>query len=188
MSKVTKKPSTVLLPVPTVLVSCQAEDGRQNLITIAWTGIMNSVPPTVYIGVQPARFSHGIIKEAGEYVINIPSADIARQVDYCGITSGREVDKFAETGLTPVSASEVKAPLIKECPVNIECKVKQILNLGSHDAFIAEVVSVHYDENILDANGRPDMAKIKPYGYCQGEYRAIAEKIGTFGYSGKKFS
>ncbi len=186
MSKVIKNPSTVLFPVPTVLVTCQTEGAKPNIITIAWTGIINSVPPTVYVSVQPVRHSHGIIKGAGEYVINIPSADIAKQVDYCGITSGRDIDKFAETGLTPVTASQVKAPLIKECPVNIECKIKHTLNLGSHDAFIAEVVAVHYDENILDANGRPDMEKIKPYGYCQGEYRTIAERIGTFGYSGKK--
>lgn len=185
MSKVIKTPSTALFPVPAVLVTCQTEGGKPNIITIAWTGVINSVPPTVYISVQPVRYSNGILKEAGEYVINIPSVDIARQVDYCGITSGKDVDKFAETGLTPVPASQVKAPLIKECPVNIECKVKQTLNLGSHDVYIAEIVAVHYDENVLDENGRPDYDKIKPYGYCQGEYRTITEKIGTYGYSGK---
>ncbi len=183
--KVTQKPSTILFPVPTVLVTTQMGEGEPNIITIAWTGIMNSVPPTVYIGVQPIRYSHGKIKESGEYVINIPSVEQAKSVDYCGMVSGRDVNKFEETGLTAVPSTHVKPPLIKECPVNIECKVKQVISLGSHDIFIAEVLAVHYDENVLDENGRPDIGKIKPYGFCMGEYRSISDKLGTFGYSNK---
>ncbi|MHB9094666.1 MAG: flavin reductase family protein [Eubacteriales bacterium] len=183
--KVTQKPATVLFPVPTVLVTSRLGEGQPNIITIAWTGIMNSTPPIVYIGVQPVRYSHGIIKESGEYVINIPSADWAAGVDYCGTVSGRDVNKFDETGLTAVPSTYINPPLIKECPVNIECKVKQVISLGSHDAFIAEILAVHYDDNVFDENGRPDINKIKPYGFCMGEYRAISAKLGTFGYSNK---
>ncbi|KNZ68277.1 Flavoredoxin [Thermincola ferriacetica] len=183
MSKVTVKPSTVLFPVPTVMVTCG--DNPPNIITIAWTGIINSVPPMVYISVQPSRHSHHLIKQTQEYVINIPSADQAKLVDYCGITSGKNVDKFKETGLTPVPASRVKAPLIRECPVNIECGVKQTINLGSHDVFIAEVLAVHFNEDVLDEQGNPNLDKIKPYGFCLRDYRVISDKIGTYGYSKK---
>lgn len=183
--KVTQKPSTALFPVPAVLVTSQMGEGTPNIITIAWTGVMNSVPPMVYIGVQPQRHSYGLLKESGEYVINIPSVDQSKVVDYCGIVSGKNVDKFKETGLTPVSSTHVKPPLIEECPVNIECRVAQTVSLGSHDVFIAEVLAVHYSENVLNENGQPDVGKIKPYSFCLGEYRSIAEKIGTFGYSKK---
>jgi len=185
ISKITKGPSTALFPVPTVLVTCQLGEGEPNIITIAWTGVMNNIPPMVYIGVRPERYSHKMIRESGEYVINIPSVDWAEAVDYCGIVSGRDVNKFKEKGFTAVPAAHVKAPLIKECPVNIECKVQQVVSLGSHDIFIAEVLAVHYDENVLDENGIPDLDKIKPYAFCTGQYRAIADKLGTFGYSKK---
>lgn len=186
ISKVTKNPSTVLLPVPTVLVTTRLGEGEPNIITIAWTGIINSEPPMVYISVRPAgRHSYGLIKDSFEYVINVPSAEQAGVVDYCGTVSGKEVNKFKATGLTPVPASRVKAPLIAECPINIECRVRQVLPLGSHDAFIAEVLAVHYNENVLDEKGRPDLDKIKPYGYCLNEYRLISDKIGSYGYSKK---
>lgn len=186
INKITKGPSTVLFPVPAVLVTSRLGEGEPNIITIAWTGILNSEPPVVYISVRPAgRHSYSLIKESGEYVINIPSAGQAGVVDYCGTVSGKEVNKFKETGLTPVPASKVKAPLIAECPVNIECKVQQVLPLGSHHIFIADVLAVHYNENVLNEKGRPDMDKIRPYGYCINEYRAMSEKLGTFGYSRK---
>lgn len=186
MNKITKSPSTVLFPVPTVLVTSVAEGSEPNAITIAWTGIMNSVPPVVYISVRPVdRHSYGLIKESGEFVINIPSADQVKVVDYCGIVSGKDVDKFKETGLTPVPATHVKAPLIAESPVNVECRVKQVLSLGSHDVFIADVLAVHYNENVLDEAGRPDLDKIRPYGFCGNEYRLMADRLGTFGYSKK---
>lgn len=184
--KVTRGPSTVLFPVPTVLVTSYLEGSEPNIITIAWTGIMNSEPPVVYIGVRPVgRHSHRLIKESGEYVINIPSAGQARVVDYCGTVSGKDVNKFKETGLTPVPAAQVKAPLIAECPVNVECKVRQVISLGSHDVFVADVLAVHYSENILDEKGRPDLDKIRPYGYCVNEYRLMSDKLGSFGYSRK---
>lgn len=185
-NKVIASPSTVLFPVPVVLVTSRYGDERPDIITIAWTGVMNSMPPMVYIGVQPVRHSYKAIRESREYVINIPSADMAKVVDYCGVVSGRDVDKFKETGLTPLAASRVKAPLIKECPVNLECRVKQVVSLGSHDVFIAEVLAVHYNEDVLDEKGNPDFDRIKPYGYCAGEYRLISGKLGYYGYSKKE--
>ncbi|MDF9408475.1 MAG: Flavoredoxin [Pelotomaculum sp. PtaB.Bin013] len=186
IKKITKVPSTVLLPIPTVLVTSVGKNSKPNIITIAWTGVMNSEPPVVYVSVRPiGRHSYGLIKESGEYVINIPTAAQARLVDYCGTISGSEVDKFKETGFTPVPATHVRAPLIAECPVNLECKVKQVVPLGSHDVFIADVLAVHYNEDVLDEKGRPDPDKIKPYGYCLNEYRQMAGKLGSFGYSKK---
>lgn len=185
MPKIKRGPGADLMPVPTVLVTCRRKDEIPNIITIAWTGIMCNKPTMVYIGVQPIRYSHPIIKETGEFVINIPPARMVKTVDYCGVVSGRDVDKFKETGLTPVPGEYVGAPLIKECPVNLECQVKDVLSLGTHDVFIAEVLAVHYNEDVLKENGRPDLDKIKTFSYCQGEYRAIAEEIGHYGYSKK---
>ena len=145
---------------------------------------MNSEPPVVYISVRPeGRHSYAMIKGSGEYVINIPSADQVKVVDYCGTVSGKNVDKFKETGLTPVPATHVKAPLIAECPVNVECKVRQVIPLGSHDVFMADVLAVHYNEDALNEKGRPDLDKIRPYGYCINEYRLLSEKLGSYGYS-----
>ena len=184
IKKVTKGASTGLFPVPIVLVTSQLEGSAPNIITIAWTGIMNSEPPVVYIGVRPeGRHSYRLIKESGEFVINVPSSEQVRVVDYCGVVTGRKLNKFNETGLTTTPASQVKAPLITECPVNIECRVRQEIPLGSHNVFIADVLAVHYNEDVLDEKGRPDFNKISPYGYCMGEYRLLAEKIGSHGFS-----
>lgn len=183
IQKVTKGPSAVLFPVPAVLVSSCLEGGEPNIITIAWTGVMSSEPPVIYISVRPVRHSYRLIKESGEYVINIPSANQIKMVDYCGVVTGKDVNKFKETGLTPMPGARVRAPLIAECPVNIECKVRQILPLGSHDVFISDVLAVHYSLEVLDEKGRPDINKIKPYGYCTGEYRELAERIGMYGFS-----
>lgn len=185
MRKVTHKPTPTLFPVPAILVTSQSGESKPNIITIAWTGTMNSLPPVVYIGVNPIRHSHRLIAEAGEYVINIPSSDQVAAVDYCGLVSGRNTDKFEATGFTPVPAKHVQAPLIAECPVNIECKVRQVLHLESHDVFIADVLAVHYNEEVLDEKGRPDYQKIKPYGYCLGEYYGLSDKIGSQGFSRK---
>lgn len=183
MKKVIKKPSPSLFPVPAVLVTSYLEGFEPNIITIAWTGILNSEPPMVYISVNPIRHSHKIINESGEFVINIPSAPQAKLVDYCGIVSGRDTNKFRETGFTPTPSSHIKAPLIAECPINIECKVKSTLSLGSHDVFIADILAIHYNEDVLDSQGRPDFGKIQPYSYCLTEYRALTESLGSFGYS-----
>lgn len=186
IQKVTKGPSAVLFPVPAVLVTSCLEDSEPNIITIAWTGVMSSEPPVVYISVRPGRHSYRLIKDSGEYVINIPSVDQIKLVDYCGIVTGKDVNKFKETGLTPVPGSRVRAPLIAECPVNIECRVRQVISLGSHDAFIADVLAVHYNMQALDENGRPDMGRIRPCGYCIGEYREITDRIGRYGFSKKE--
>jgi flavin reductase (DIM6/NTAB) family NADH-FMN oxidoreductase RutF len=186
--RITNKLTMSPLPAPTVLVTVQTEDKGPNIITIAWTGVLCSTPPTVYIGVQPTRYSHSMLKESMEYVINIPSENLAKMTDYCGIVSGKAVNKFEKTGLTPIPASLVKAPLIKECAVNLECKVKDVLNLGSHDIFIAEVVAVHYDEEVLQENGSPDIEKIKPYSCSLGEYRSMGDKLGSMGYSMKSIN
>lgn len=183
INKVTRGPSTTLFPVPVTLVTSCVEGSDPNIITIAWTGIINSDPPMVYVSIRPERHSHRLVKESGEFVINIPSVDQVKVVDYCGMVSGREVNKFKEAGLTPVPASQVKAPLIAECPANIECRVREVVSLGSHDMFMADVLAVHYNESVLDEKGRPDPDKIKPYGYCLREYRVIAEKLGFHGYS-----
>jgi len=183
MKKISKKPSTALFPIPTVLVTVQEAGGVPNIITIAWTGVLCSNPPTVYIGVQPIRYSYPIIKKSMQYVINIPSDDLTKAVDYCGVVSGLEIDKFKETGLTPIPAKHVNAPLIEECPVNIECSVTNVLSLGSHDAFIAEVLAVHYSENTLKENGVPDLDEIRPYSYCLGEYRGVNINLGKVGFS-----
>ncbi|MHB8124853.1 MAG: flavin reductase family protein [Desulfitobacteriaceae bacterium] len=185
INKIIHKPSTVLFPLPTILVTSMIEGGAPNIITIAWTGIMNSEPPILYIGVNPTRYSHKLIKDSGEYVINIPTVDQVKQVDFCGIVSGEKVDKFKETGLTFTPAMFVKAPLIVECPVNLECQVRQTISLGSHDAFIAEILAVHYNEDVLDEKGRPDLDLIRPYSYSLREYRLLADKIGSFGFSKK---
>lgn len=185
MKKVIHKPMTGLFPVPTILVTSQSGDSKPNIITIAWTGVMNSNPPVVYIGVNPIRYSHELIKESGEYVINIPSKDQLKAVDYCGLVSGRKEDKFEAAALTPVPAAHVRAPLIAECPVNLECKVRQVLNLESHDVFIADVLAIHYNENVLDEKGRPVVAKIDSYAYCLGEYYEVSDKLGSMGISKK---
>jgi flavin reductase (DIM6/NTAB) family NADH-FMN oxidoreductase RutF len=184
MAKVTRKPGTVLYPVPAVLVSC-GTGAQANLITLAWVGTLCSEPPLVGIGVRPNRHSYGLIKELGEFVVNLPSAEQVKLVDHCGMVSGRDEDKWAACGFTPASAAEVQVPLVAECPVNIECRLRQTLSLGSHDLFVGEVVAVQMDESVLDEGGHLDLGKAAPYAYLAGEYRRIGERLGTFGYSKK---
>jgi flavin reductase (DIM6/NTAB) family NADH-FMN oxidoreductase RutF len=185
INKIKKAPSTTLFPVPVALVTSYREGNAPNIITIAWTGVLNSDPPVVYVSIQPVRHSHKLIKETGEFVINLPSVEQVEAVDHCGMITGREVNKFEAAGFTQAPASQVKVPLIAECPVNIECRVREVVSLGSHDVFMGDVLAVHYNENILDEKGRPDADKIKPYGYCLREYRVISEKIGFHGFSKK---
>jgi len=146
---------------------------------------MCSEPPMVYVSIRPGRHSFGIIASTGDFVINIPSANLAKAVDLCGTVSGKDVNKFLECGLTPVPASAVKAPLIKECPVNIECAVKEILPLGTHHAFIAEVAAVNIDTAVLDDKGRIDIERLQPYAYCLHEYRQVSSLLGVHGFSQK---
>ena len=184
MTKIIKKPTTILYPIPAVMVSC-GTGSQANIITLAWVGTLCSQPPLVGISVRPSRHSHGLIREAAEFVVNLPDADQVRWVDYCGVVSGRDVDKWAACGFTPAPATEVQTPLIAECPVNIECRVRRTLSLGSHDLFIGEVLAVQVDEAVLDEHGRIDFAKARPFAFLNGEYRQVGELLGRIGYSKK---
>jgi flavin reductase (DIM6/NTAB) family NADH-FMN oxidoreductase RutF len=185
MAKTRKKPSTYLYPVPVVLVTCGVE--KPNVITLAWVGTVCSDPPMVAIAVRPARHSHQLIEETGEFVVNIPGQDLLEVTDHCGQVSGRDVDKFTEFGLTPEPAAEVKVPLIAECHVNIECRVAQKLELGAHDLFLGEVVAVHVEEGVLDEHGRRvDYDKAKPFVLTFAEYRGLTKPLGDYGCSVKK--
>jgi flavin reductase (DIM6/NTAB) family NADH-FMN oxidoreductase RutF len=184
MAKVKRKPGTVLYPVPVVMVSC-GTGNRANIITLAWVGTLCSEPPLIGIGVRSSRHSYGLIEESGEFVVNLPSADQLKWVDYCGMVSGRDVDKWAACGFTPAPAAQVQVPLIAECPVNIECRVQQVFPLGTHDLFVGEVVAVQMDEAVLDERGRLDCARANAVAFLEGEYRQVGERLGTFGYSKK---
>lgn len=179
------KPGNFLYPIPAAMVSCGTME-EPNIITIAWTGTICSDPPMVSISVRPERYSHDIIKESGEFVINLTTKKLVRACDYCGVASGRDVDKFAETHLTPAASFNVGCPSIAESPVSIECKVKQVIELGSHDMFIAEVVSVSVDSSYIDSKGRFQMNKTDLTAYSHGEYLALGKRLGTFGFSVRK--
>ena len=187
MKKRSIKPSTFLAPIPAALVTCQDKGGRPNIITIAWTGVVCSDPPMVSISLRPSRYSYGIIKESGEFVVNLPTVDIIRKADHCGITSGKDSDKFADTGLTPVSAEKVTPPLIEECSVSLECRLTEIVPLGVHDMFLGEIVATHVADEAFDADGNIRMEIINPLGYSPIDrtYRAIGDALGGYGYSRK---
>ena len=186
MAKQTWKPGNMLYPLPVVMVTVQDKKGQANIITVAWAGTVCTNPPMVSISVRPERYSHKILAEAKEFVINLTTEKLTWATDYCGVKSGRDIDKFKVTGLTALPGKEVKAPLIGEAPVNIECKVKEIRHLGSHDMFIAEVVAVHADEAYMDERGKFDLSKARPIVYSHGEYYALGKRCGTFGYSVKQ--
>ena len=176
----------MLYPVPAVLVSVADSAGNDNLITIAWTGTVCSDPAMTYISVRKERYSHHMLKENKEFVINLVSKEICRAADFCGVRSGCDLDKFEATGLTREKASTVNVPLVKESPVNIECKVTQVIPLGSHDLFLAQVVACDVDESLLDESGKLCLDKAKLIVYSHGEYLALGKKLGTFGYSVRK--
>lgn len=186
MAKELWKPGNMLYPLPVVMVSMADADGRYNIITLAWVGTVCSEPPMVSISVRPERYSYAIIKETGEFTINLTTRELAFATDYCGVKSGRDVDKFKEMNLTALPGVKVRAPLIEESPVSLECKVKQILPLGSHDMFVAEVVAVHADSRYMDEQGRFQLEKADPIVYSHGAYLTCGEKLGTFGYSVRK--
>ena len=176
----------MLYPVPAVLVSVADSAGNDNLITIAWTGTVCSDPAMTYISVRKERYSHHMLKENKEFVINLVSKEICRAADFCSVRSGCDLDKFEATGLTREKASTVNVPLVKESPVNIECKVTQVLELGSHDMFLAKVTAVQVDESLLDEKGKLDLNKAHLVAYSHGEYQTFDNILGTFGYSVKK--
>lgn len=183
MSKITFKPGTMLNPVPAVMVSC-GDDNSSNIITIAWTGIINTDPPMTYVSVRKERYSHDIIKNTGEFVINLTTEKLAFATDYCGVKSGRDVNKFKEQNLTPEKSKVVKCPSIAESPVNIECRVTEIKELGSHDMFIAEIVNVSVDESLMDEKGKLCLEEAGLIAYNHGHYFALKkQELGRFGYS-----
>ena len=184
--KQTWKPGNMLYPLPAVMVSVTDGKGEDDIITVAWTGTVCTNPPMVSISVRPERYSYPILKETGEFVINLTTKDLTFATDYCGVKSGRDVDKFKEMGLTAIPASVVKAPMIGESPVNIECKVREIKPLGSHDMFLADVVAVHADEKYMDEKHKFHLEQAEPIIYSHGTYFACGEQLGTFGYSVKK--
>lgn len=188
MAKVSLKPGTMLNPLPAVMVSCS--DGEvDNVLTIAWTGIINSDPPITYVSVRKSRFSHQLIEKSGEFVINLVNEDLVRSADYCGVRSGRNEDKFEKCNLTKLASDHVKAPMIKESPVNLECKVMEIKEYPTHDMFIAEIVAVHADEELFDEDNRIRLDLAEMVTYNHGEYFGIKRKsIGRFGFSVMKKS
>lgn len=173
----------MLYPLPAVMVSVADREGRDNIITVAWAGTICTNPPMLSISVRPERYSYHMLKETMEFVVNLTTEQLCYATDYCGVRSGKEVDKFKEMKLTRQKASKVKVPMIKESPVNIECRVRKIEELGSHHMFIADVVAVHADEAYLDENNRFDLSLAKPLVYSHGEYYAMGKKLGKFGYS-----
>ena len=187
MSKINWKPGTMIYPLPAVLVSCGETSEEYNLLTISWTGTICSDPPMCYISVRPSRHSYEIIKRTGEYVINLTTEKLARATDWCGVKSGKNVNKWKEMGLTPAPASIVKAPIVLEAPVSIECKVKEVLNLGSHHMFISEVVNVIADDEYMDpATGAFSLKKADPLCYIHGHYFKTGDPVGKFGWSVEK--
>lgn len=186
MSKVRWKPGNLIYPLPAVLVSCRSKTHGDNLITIAWTGTICTNPPMCYISIRPERHSFDIIKESGEFVINLTTANMARATDWCGVKSGRDFDKFKETGFTKGEAEIVDVPLVNESPLAIECKVTEIKELGSHHMFIAEVVSATVDDEYLDESGKFDLNRSELICYSHREYRKVGQRLGHFGYAVKK--
>lgn len=186
MGKISWKPGNMVYPLPAVMVTVRGKDGKDNIITIAWTGTVCTNPPMLYISVRKERHSYEMLKEASEFVVNLTTEEIVKATDYCGVRSGAQVDKFKETGLTKEEAQVVNCAMIQESPVNIECKLREVISLGSHDMFLADVVNVNVDDQYLEENGRFDLAKAHPLVYSHGAYYKTGAKLGTFGYSVKK--
>ena len=185
MSKAVWKPGTFVYPIPAVMVSC-GDMEKSNIITVAWTGIINTNPAMCYISVRPERYSYNMIKENGEFVINLTNKDLTYATDWCGVKSGKDVDKFKEMKLTKEKSNFVNCPSIKESPVSIECKVKEIKELGSHHMFMAEVLSINADEKYIDEKGAFDISKCNLVAYANGKYFELGEQVGKFGYSVQK--
>lgn len=185
MSKVKWKGGTLLAPVPAVLVSCGTLE-KPNALTVAWTGITGSNPPRMYISLRPERYSHGIIKESGEFAVNLAPSQLVRAVDYCGVKSGRDEDKLKKCSLTPEPLPDISCPGIAQSPLTLECKVTEILPQGSHDMFIADIVGVCVDGSLIDEEGRLHLSRAGLLAYCHGEYYALGKRIGKFGFSVRK--
>jgi len=187
MTKIEWKPGNMLYPLPVAMVSCGIRPEDYNIITISWAGTINTDPPMVSISVREKRHSFKLIKDAGEFVINLTTKDLVKAADWCGVRSGRDFDKFKEMNLTPATATKIKTPIIAESPVNIECEVTQVIELGTHHLFLAKVVAVSAEERFLDKNtGKFDLRQTDPVAYLHGSYYTIGENLGKFGFSVQK--
>lgn len=186
MAKQNWKPGNMLYPLPAVLVSCQGKEGKPNLITIGWVGTICSDPAMVSISVRPERYSYRMLKETGEFVINLTTEELLKATDYCGVVSGRDVDKWEKMNLTPIPSEKISVPAVLESPINIECKVTEIKELGTHHMFIAEVVNVRADEKYMDEKGTFHLEYSKPIAYSHGTYFSLGKELGKFGYSVRK--
>lgn len=186
MAKQHWRPGNMLYPVPAVMVSCQRAGEKPNIITVAWAGTVCSSPAMVSISVRKERYSYDILKETGEFVINLVTKELVRAADYCGVRSGRDVDKYKEMHLTELPSQTIEAPGIMESPVNIECRVTEVKPLGSHDLFLAEVTNVTIEDTYMDENGKFDLNRAGLIAYSHGEYFELGKKVGSFGYSVRK--
>ena len=186
MSKISWKPGNMIYPLPAVMVSCGAEGESDNIITVAWTGTICTNPPMTYISLRPQRHSYHMIEKSGEFVINLTTAELAKATDFCGVRSGRDVDKFKEMHLTPEEGPKTGAPMIAESPVNLECQVTEIKELGSHHMILALVKAVHVDETYLDPKGKFELNRTGLMAYSHGAYLSLGKTLGTFGYSVRK--
>ena len=185
MAKQVWKPSTLLSPLPAALVTCGTVE-EPNVLTVAWTGIINSSPAMTYVSIRPERWSHHLIAESGEFVINVTTDELVRAADFCGVRSGKSTDKFNQCNITPEASSEVSAPSVSECPVSLECKVTDIIPLGTHDMFMADIVAVTVDDSLITADGKLHLEKSGLLAYAHGEYFALGKKLGFFGFSVQK--
>lgn len=187
MTKTIFKGSTMLNPVPVVLITSKNKEGKVNVFTVGWIGTACTKPPMITVAIRPERLSYEYIKESGDFVVNLPNSKMVREVDYCGVRSGKQLDKIKEMNFTIESSKDVTAPLISECPVALECKVKSITPLGTHDLFLAEIVNTHVDNNLMDSNGKIHFEKADLITYSHGEYFSVNSKaLGKFGYSVQK--
>lgn len=185
MSKVTWKGGALVAPVPPCMVTCGSGE-NVNIITVAWTGILNTVPPKTYISVRPSRYSYALIRESGEFVINLTPASLVRQADFCGIHTGKKVNKFERCDLHSEEASEVSCPLLAESPLSLECRVTDVIPLGSHDMFIADIVAVDVEESLIDQAGKLHLERAGLAAFAHGDYFELGKKIGNFGFSVRK--
>ena len=185
MGRIKWKGGALIAPIPPVMVSCGSAE-KPNIITVAWTGIINTIPPKTYISVRPKRHSYSLIKESGEFVINLTTSELIKRADYCGIYTGAKVDKFAKCGFSKEEASEVSCPIIAESPLSLECKVTDIIELGSHHMFMADIVAVDVDESLVDSKGKLHLERAGLAAFAHGEYFELGKKIGYFGISADK--
>lgn len=184
MNKIEMKGSVILNPVPVVLVTSKDKEGKTNVFTVGWTGTINTKPPMLYVSIRPERLSYEYIKETMEFVINLPGSNLVKAVDYCGVRTGKKNDKIKEMGFTLKDSTHISVPYIEQCPINIECKVNNIVPLGTHDMFIAEVVASHVNEDLFDENGKIHFENANMMAYCHGEYFPLQKHpVGSFGFS-----